>query len=150
MNFLGHCSSFILRLIVFYCKCLSMFVYVPVDLNLWGCNYIYLQYWMQCIVQSKRAQIFMEWMIGFNFLLNYAPCVGSTCTVSYPVLPPSSSLISQQSPDTLPWFYKMSHTLTCWPWTLQSSSLLPPHVLNQLPMQPTGQPLAVHGAVLVL
>lgn len=30
----------------------------------------------------------------------------------------------------------MNHTLTCWSWALQSSSLLPPHVLNQLLMQP--------------
>lgn len=30
----------------------------------------------------------------------------------------------------------MNHTFTCWPWALQSGSLLPSNVLDQLFMQP--------------
>ena len=41
-----------------------------------------------------------------------------------------------QSPETYLSLCAMNHTFICWPWALQSGSLLPSNVLDQLLMQP--------------
>ena len=72
-------------------------------------------YWTQCIAQSKCAQIFIEWMIGFNpfFEICHLLCLHLSCVlfcVHPTLISPSPRKTQIPSVD----FIHESHTLTCW------------------------------------
>lgn len=128
MKFLAPCFSSILRLnmsmpfnylFISFQALISKDAVISLILNTMHC--------------PKCAQICIEWMVNSFFELCHLLWLHLFCVLFYPHF--CHFLLSQHSPDTFYWLYKMNQ-LTCWPWALQNSSLLPPYVFNLFLMQP--------------